>query len=96
MFDLVKGEALVCFFILYYGENTYWHFEFYQVKDSIISNQENYSFLQTSELATEVKYFKVDVDSNKTNALICGILSYGPNICFSFNSSQNKLLNSYS
>ena len=95
MFDVIKGETLACFFILYYDGKSYWHLEFFQVEDRKISNLKDY-YLQSSDLIYEVKYFKVDVDSNKTNALICGILSDGPNICFNFNSSQNKLLNSYS
>jgi hypothetical protein len=94
MFDTDKGEALACFFALYYGEDEHWKFEFYQIKDNSIIAHENYTSLQMA-LANEVKYFKAGVNFNKTKALICGLLDYGNNICFNFDSSQNQLLTGY-
>jgi hypothetical protein len=42
-----------------------------------------------------VKYFKAEVNFNKTKTLICGLLGYGDNICFNFNSSQTQFLAAY-
>ena len=97
MFDVIKGETLACFFVIYSGgndEDRYWKFEFYQIKDNSIIAHENYSSLQMAQ-ANDVKYFKAEINFNKTKALICGLLDYGANTCFKYNSSQTQFLAGY-
>ena len=59
-----------------------------------ITTHENYISLQTG-IIDEIKYFKAEVNFNKTKVLICVLLYYGTNTCFNFDSSQTQIITSY-
>ena len=88
--DINKGEALACFMILSYYITYYWHIGFYSIDGDTIINNDNYSPIIV-EMNNKVKFFKVDVNYDKTVSLICGIEAQDNDFCFHYLTSQSEL-----
>ena len=81
--------------ILSYDITYYWHIGFYSIDGDTIINNDNYSPIIV-EMNNKVKFFKVDVNYDKTVSLICGIEAQGNDFCFHYLTSQSELdLNGY-
>ena len=79
--DIDKGESLACFMIISYDNNYYWHIEFYSIDGNSIINNVNYVPI-TTKMNNIVKFFKVDINYDHTESLICGIEDQGKDFCF--------------
>ena len=87
--DISKGEALACFFITSNSNIYYWNIEFLYVNGNSIEQQTSYSSIR-KEMSQNCPLFKVEVNSDKTKALICGFNGYS-DFCFYYYTSQTDL-----
>ena len=87
--DISKGEALACFFITSNSNIYYWNIEFLYVNGNSIEQQTSYSSIR-KEMSQNCPLFKVEVNSDKTKALICGFNGYS-DFCFYYYTSQSDL-----
>ena len=91
MYNKNKGEALACFFIISNNNKLYWSIEFFSVEGNLINSQSNYTSIK-KEITNPswVGYFKVDVSSDKTKALICSFISGNCDFCFYYDTDQTE------
>ena len=84
-----KTETLACFFMLRDGNKYYWYVKFFNLNDETIIEDGSYSPIK-KESSSQYLYFKVDVNSEKNIALICGYLGVGADACFYFDISKKN------
>ena len=85
-----SDETLACFYLLYGDNKYYWYIKFFNINENnVIEENTNISPIKEESLF-QYTYFKVDVNSEKNIALICGYLSVGADACFYFDFTQKK------
>ena len=85
-----KGETLACFLVLSYDSKYYLSINYYKVNENTITEDTEYDSSQKEYDYYQVGYFNVDINSDKTKALICSFLSVGDDLCFYFDITQNQ------
>ena len=90
-----KEETLACFLIISFNNKNYWNIKFYNLNENneIIAHTD-YSPLQKEQDIT-VTHFKVEVNSDKNIALICGFSQYGSDFCFHHNIINTEIIYDY-
>ena len=91
MVDADKGEVLACFFIICLtsgDRKCYWQIEFLKVNNNAIIEHSAFSSIRY-EIVSNIKYFKVDVNSEKNQAIICSYLNTGDSSIFFYNIQES-------
>ena len=95
MYHKVKGETLACFFITSNSNKYYWNVEFLYENFGIFNSQPNYTYIRKEMPQTVSNLFKVEVNSNKTRALICSFDNNNLDFCFNYTTDQSDLFLDY-
>ena len=94
VYESEKGEALACFMIISYNNIHYWHIRFYSIKGNSIIDNNKYAPIKT-EMTNKIKFFKVDVNYDKTESLLCAIEEGGDDFCYYFLSHEEEIFPKY-
>ena len=66
-----EGDVLTCFFITSNNGNLYWNIEFLKLDGESIIVYKNLESIKKQITLMVIGYFKIDINSDKTKALIC-------------------------
>ena len=66
-----KGDTLTCFFITSSNGKLYWNIEFLELDVDTIIKHKNLASIRKEITLMVIGYFKIDINSDKTKALIC-------------------------
>ena len=87
MINTDLGETLACFYILF-NQNTEqdtFAIGFYKIDRNYINEESMLNYWPASQDCWNIDFLKVDINSERSKALVCLILSNGKNNCFIYN-----------
>ena len=83
------GGALVCFLVLSKDNDNQWYIGYYYINSNLIKPHTQFSAIQ-AEMVIKVEFFKVEINSSKNKALICGFTTGNNDFCQNFDISQTS------
>ena len=91
MYNGNKEERLACFLTLYDESKYYFYIDFFYLSDNLIKKTE-VDYIKSQIYDNNLDFFKVEVNSDKTKALICGAKG-GWSFCFNYDTSPDNYFN---